>query len=87
MANLVNACFGGSSESWTKQFPPNSYTCGYVDNFYYVSNFYNGVSPNDRGANGVALNPAFQQSYHAGLRRHERVRAAQPVQRLFALQR
>jgi hypothetical protein len=66
LANLVNACFGGSSEPWTKQFPPNGYTCGYVDNFYYVSNFYNGVSPNDRGANGVPLNPAFAQSYTPG---------------------
>jgi hypothetical protein len=66
LANLVNACFGGSSEPWTKQFPPNGYTCGYVDNFYYVSNFYNGVSPNDRGANGVSLNPAFAQSYTPG---------------------
>ncbi len=71
LANLINACFGGSSEPWTKQFPPNSYTCGYVSNApfgyqYYVSNFYNGVSPNDRGANGVALNPAFKQSYTPG---------------------
>jgi hypothetical protein len=63
LANLINACFGGSSEPWTKQFPPNSYTCGYQSNFYYVSNFYNGVSPNDRGANGVPLNPAFKQSF------------------------
>ena len=63
LANLLNACFGGSSEPWTKQFPPNGYTCGYADNFYYVSNFYNGTSPNDRGANGVPLNPAFAQSY------------------------
>jgi hypothetical protein len=63
LANLVNACFGGSSEPWTKQFPPNSYTCGYADNFYYVSNFYNGSSPNDIKANGVPLNPAFSQSY------------------------
>jgi hypothetical protein len=63
LANLVNACFGGSAEPWTKQFPPNSYTCGYIANFYYVSNFYNGVSPNDRGANGVPLNPAFENSY------------------------
>jgi len=59
----VNACFGGSSEPWTKQYPPNSYTCGYLPNSYYVSNFYNGTSPNDRGANGVGLNPAFKQSY------------------------
>jgi hypothetical protein len=63
LANLVNACFGGSSEPWTKQYPPNSYTCGYQSNFYYVSNFYNGVSPNDRGANAVPLNPAFKQSF------------------------
>jgi Carboxypeptidase regulatory-like domain/TonB dependent receptor len=66
LANLMNACFGGSSEPWTKQWPPNSYTCGYVDNFYYVSNFYNGSSPNDRAANGVPLNPAFSQSYSPG---------------------
>jgi hypothetical protein len=63
LANLVNACFGGSSEPWTKQFPPNSYTCGYEANYYYVSNFYNGSSPNDIKANGVPLNPAFAQSY------------------------
>jgi hypothetical protein len=63
LANLMNACFGGSSEPWTKQYPPNSFSCGYIDNYYYVSNFYNGTSPNDRGANGVGLNPAFTQSY------------------------
>ncbi len=63
LANLVNACFGGSSEPWTKQFPPNGYTCGYISNYYYVSNFYNGSSPNDIKANGVALNSAFAQSY------------------------
>lgn len=63
LTNLVNACFGGSNEPWTKQFPPNGYTCGYISNFYYVSNFYNGTSPNDHAANGVALNPAFDQSF------------------------
>jgi hypothetical protein len=68
LANLVNACFGGSNEPWTKQYPPNSYTCGYVSggpfgSSYYVSNFYNGTSPNDRAANGVPLNPAFAQSF------------------------
>lgn len=68
LANLVNACFGGSSEPWTKQFPPNSYTCGYASNgpygtSYYVSNFYNGYSPNDLKANGVPLNPAFAQPF------------------------
>ena len=65
LANLANACFGGSSEPWTRAFPPNGFTCGYVSNYYYVSNFYNGTSPNDHGANGkVPLNPAFAQSYN-----------------------
>jgi hypothetical protein len=63
LANLVNACFGGSREPWSAQYPPNSYTCGYQSNYYYVSNFYNGVSPNDRGANGVRLNAAFKQPF------------------------
>jgi Carboxypeptidase regulatory-like domain/TonB dependent receptor/TonB-dependent Receptor Plug Domain len=63
LANLVNACFGGSSEPWSKQYPPNPYTCGYQQNFYYVSNFYNGSSPNDRAANRVPLNPAFSQPF------------------------
>ncbi len=68
LANLVNTCFGGSSEPWTKQWPPNSYTCGYVSGgpfgtSYYVSNFYNGSSPNDRRANGAPLNPVFDQPF------------------------
>ena len=63
LANLVNACFGGSSTPWSRQYPPNAFTCGYITNGYYVSNFYNGTSPNDRKANGVALNPAFAQPF------------------------
>ncbi len=66
LANLLNACFGGTQTYWTKQYPPNYYTCGYIANTYYVSNFYNGTSPNDRAANGVALNPAFAQPYIPG---------------------
>ena len=66
LANLLNACFGGSQTPWTKQYPPNAYTCGYITNSFYVSNFYNGTSPNDRAANGVALNPAFAQAYIPG---------------------
>jgi hypothetical protein len=63
LANLFNACFGGTAEPWTAQYPPNSYSCGYIANSYYISNFYNGTSPNDRGANNAALNPAFKQEY------------------------
>ena len=86
LANLVNACFGGSSEPWTKQFPPNSYTCGYQSNFYYVSNFYNGTSPNDRGRQRRAAQSGVQAAVHSGVRRYERVRAAEPVQRVPAVQ-
>jgi hypothetical protein len=63
LANLLNACFGGSSEPWSAQYPPNSYSCGYIANSYYISNYYNGTSPNDRGANNAALNPAFRSEY------------------------
>ena len=63
LANLVNSCFGGTPTPWRRQYPPNAYTCGYIANAYYVSNFYNGTSPNDRKANGVPLNPAFAQPY------------------------
>jgi hypothetical protein len=63
MTNLVNACFGGSATPWTSANAPSSSTCGYVRNSYYIANFYNGTSPSDVSANGVALNPTFAQSY------------------------
>ncbi|MDQ2864752.1 MAG: TonB-dependent receptor [Candidatus Eremiobacteraeota bacterium] len=63
LTNLVNECFGGSKTSWSTQFPPNSFTCGYISNAYYISNFYNGTSPTDLGANGAALNPTFAHPY------------------------
>ncbi len=54
VTNLVNQCFGGSSEPWSKAYPPNSAVCGYVSNiFYNGGNFFNGASPNDKAANGV----------------------------------
>jgi len=63
MANVFNQCFGGSNEPWSRANPPNGVTCGYLSNLFYVSNFYNGVSPHDVGANGVPLNPYFEQSF------------------------
>ncbi|HXM07122.1 MAG TPA: hypothetical protein VN936_06650, partial [Candidatus Acidoferrum sp.] len=63
VANLVNACFGGSNEPWSRQYAPSSVVCGYSPNVFYISNFYNGTSPNDRAANGVPLNPYFQQPF------------------------
>ncbi|HEY1867901.1 MAG TPA: TonB-dependent receptor, partial [Candidatus Cybelea sp.] len=65
VTNLINQCFGGSSEAWTQgSFAPNSSICGYVSNtFYNGGHFYNGTSPNDRKANGVPENPYFAQSF------------------------
>jgi hypothetical protein len=37
--------------------------CGYGYNKFFVSNFYNGSSPNDVAANGVPLNPYFSVPY------------------------
>ncbi len=63
VANLVNACFGGSATPWSAANPPSQYVCGYSPNPFYIANFYNGTSPNDRTANGVPLNPYFAQSF------------------------
>jgi hypothetical protein len=64
VTNLLNRCFGGSSEPWSRAYPPNSAICGYTSNtFYNGGHFYNGTSPSDRTANGVAENPYFAQSF------------------------
>ncbi len=64
IVNLVNACFGGSQEPWAKAYPASGVFCGYVANtFYNGGNFYNGTSPADQAANGVAENPYFAQSF------------------------
>jgi len=63
VANLVNRCFGGSSTRWSAAYPPGASICGYGANLFYVSNFYNGASPNDVKANGVPLNPYFAQPF------------------------
>ena len=64
VANIVNTCFGGSSTSWSKFYPPNGYTCAYTSNtFYNGANFYQGTSPYDIRANGVKENPYFAQPF------------------------
>ena len=64
VTNLLNRCFGGSSEPWTRAYPPNGVICGYTSNiFYNGGHFYNGASPNDLAANGVPENPYFAQSF------------------------
>jgi len=63
VVNLVNRCFGGSSEPWTKTFAPSAQICGYSYNKFYINNFFNGSSPNDVAANGVPLNKYFSVPY------------------------
>lgn len=63
VVNLVNSCFGGTSEPWTEVYPPNSLACGYAYNKFFISNFWNGASPNDTKANGVPLNQYFSVPY------------------------
>ncbi len=64
VSNLINQCFGGSSEPWTKAYPPSNIICAYTSShFYNGGNYYNGASPFDTKANGVAENPYFAQSF------------------------
>ena len=63
LANLFNRCFGGSNTPWSSAFPAGARSCGYTPNANYVSNFYNGSSPNDVAANGVGSYRVNQQSY------------------------
>ncbi|MBV9264126.1 MAG: hypothetical protein JO324_07365 [Candidatus Eremiobacteraeota bacterium] len=64
VTNLLNRCFGGSSEPWSQAYPPNGVICGYTSNtFYNGGHFYNGSSPNDKKANGVPEIPYFAQSF------------------------
>jgi hypothetical protein len=63
VVNLVNQCFGGSATQWSAQFAPSNTVCGYSPNLFYISNFYNGTSPNDVRANGVPLNPYFRNAF------------------------
>lgn len=71
LANVVNRCFGGSKEPWTKTFAPNSYICGYYPNASYVGvtpgeGYFYGNSPHDP-VNGTAGYPAvFDQAYAPG---------------------
>jgi hypothetical protein len=64
VTNLLNRCFGGSNEPWTRAYPPSDVICGYSSNtFYNGGHFYNGSSPYDVAANGVRENPYFAQSF------------------------
>jgi hypothetical protein len=61
LANIYTTCFGGSKTPWSGT--GGSKACTYYPNATYVSNFYNGSSPGDVAANGVAAPGPNQQSY------------------------
>ncbi len=68
LANIFHTCFGGTSAAWTTAYGPSPNVCAYQPAGpsgvgEYVSNFYNGTSPNDVAANGVAPRPWQTQSY------------------------
>jgi hypothetical protein len=63
IANLYQRCFAGSAEPWTALYPPDHNACAYYRNRFFISNFYNGSSPNDAAANGVPLNPYFSAAF------------------------
>ncbi len=63
LANLVNTCFGGTSTPSQQANPPGHETCGYGP-LDYVSNFYNGASPNDVAANGTTVQSRFAHAYY-----------------------
>lgn len=63
LANVFARCFGGSRTPWSAAVPAGSTVCSYQANPFYVSNFYNGTSPNDLGANAVPLNSHFAEPF------------------------
>lgn len=64
LANVFHNCFGGSSAPWTSAYAPGRNICGYAPaGASYISNYYNGKSPNDAVANGVTPYPWQLQSY------------------------
>lgn len=69
LANVVNACFGGSATNWTAAYKPNNIVCAYAPSGgNYIGNqpgagFFYGASGHDP-ANGTAGYPAaFNQPY------------------------
>ncbi len=72
LTNIFHTCFGGTKEPWTTAYPPGHVNCGYFSNqgnyaggvFNGVpAGWYNGASPADTAANGVAAMPWTLQSY------------------------
>jgi hypothetical protein len=67
LADVWHTCFGGDKEPWTTgAYAPGPNVCDYGSNFLYSSNFYNGTSPADAAANGIADQNWETQSYLPG---------------------
>ncbi|HZZ66524.1 MAG TPA: TonB-dependent receptor [Candidatus Baltobacteraceae bacterium] len=84
--NLYYHCFGGSSEPWTSTYPPGSHVCGYDPNRFFISNYYNGSSPNDVAANGVPLNTYFSRPFVPAYTGTDYLNLGFPLQLYFQLQ-
>lgn len=78
IANIFNACFGGSAEPWTAAYPPNSLDCAYTPNASYLgwsrgeiwntagAGYFYGNNPH-AAVNGTAGYPKlFDQAYAPG---------------------
>jgi Carboxypeptidase regulatory-like domain/TonB dependent receptor/TonB-dependent Receptor Plug Domain len=85
LANIFNACFGGSAEPWTAAYRPNSVDCGYFPNTSYLgatpgAGYFYGNSPHSP-VNGTAGYPkVFDQAYLPGP-----VQISAPFQAYFQL--
>ncbi len=83
LANVLNACFGGSAEPWTAAYPPNNVDCGYFANPTFLgvtpgAGYFYGNSPHAT-VNGTAGYPkVFNQAYGPGS-----VQIAAPFQAYF----
>jgi Carboxypeptidase regulatory-like domain/TonB-dependent Receptor Plug Domain/TonB dependent receptor len=65
-SNLFNRCFGGSRTPWSAAYAPGSNgVCTFQPNSltYTGAGWYNGASPNDVAANGIAARNVQQHSY------------------------
>jgi hypothetical protein len=66
LSNLFNRCFGGSKTPWSAAYTPGSNgVCIFSPNTltYTGAGWFNGSSPNDVAANGIAARNVQQHSY------------------------
>jgi len=66
LANIFNRCFGGSKTPWSGAYTAGQNgVCTYVPNTltYTGAGWFNGSSPNDVAANGIAARNVQQHSY------------------------